>query len=128
MRSRRQRLGRRARVVIDTMLPSGADPALQLGAFDAGFDDFYDEFSRTASGPLRLGFRVALVAAIWISPLLIGRLPPLTRHRRGERERALHALATCGSLPLRQLVVVLKAVICFGYGADANVRRAIGYR
>lgn len=128
MQHPRKRLGRRARVVIDTMLPSGAHPALALGAFDAGFDDFYDEFARTAVGSMRLAFGTAIFVATWIAPLLIRRLPPLARHGRADRERSLSALATSRSPLLRQLVVVLKAVICLGYGADAGVRRAIGYR
>ena len=110
------------------MLPSGAHPALAAGAFDAGFDDFYDEFARTAVMPMRLGFAAAVFAATWIAPLLIRRLPPLTRHARADRERALGALASSGSPLLRQLATVLKAVICLGYGADPAVRRAIGYR
>ena len=110
------------------MLPSGADPSLPLGAFDAGFDDFYAEFARTAAGPMRLGFGIAIFVATWLSPLMIRRLPPLTRHQPADRERALRALATSRSLVLRQLAVVLKAVICLGYGADPGVRRIIGYR
>ena len=110
------------------MLPSGVHPALAAGAFDAGFDDFYDEFARTAVMQMRLAFAAALFVATWIAPLLIRRLPPLTRHLRVDRERALDALATNRSPVLRQLTSVLKAVICLGYGADPAVRRAIGYR
>lgn len=128
MRPNPRRLGRRARIVIDTMLPSGSHPALPIGAFDADFDGFYDDFARTAAHPMRLAFGAALFAATWIAPLLIGRLPPLTRHARGDRERALQALATSHSSTLRQLAVVMKTVICLGYGADPGVRRALGHR
>ena len=110
------------------MLPSGAPPRTLPGAFEAGFDDFYDEFARTAVAPMRLAFATALFAAIWVAPILIRRLPPLTRHSRTDRERALGAFATSRSPLLRQLATVLKAVICLGYGADPVVRRAIGYR
>lgn len=110
------------------MLPSGAHPRLAAGAFDTGFDDFYDEFARTSVAPMRLAFAAALFVATWIAPLLIRRLPPLTRHGRTDRERALGALVTSRSPLLRQLGTVLKAVTCLGYGADPAVRRAIGYR
>ena len=110
------------------MLPSAAHPTLAAGAFDAGFEDFYDDFARTAVAPMRLAFAAALFVATWVAPLLIRRLPPLTRHGRADRERALDALAASGSPLLRQLATVLKAVICLGYGADPAVRRAIGYR
>ncbi|HEX4743571.1 MAG TPA: hypothetical protein VFW12_02745 [Candidatus Limnocylindria bacterium] len=128
VRRSRKKLGPRARAVIDTMLPSGAAHRMLPGAFEAGFDDFYDEFARTAVAPMRLAFGTALFAAIWVAPILIRRLPPLTRHSRADRERALGALATSGSPLLRQLATVLKGVICLGYGADPAVRRAIGYR
>lgn len=123
-----RRLGHRARIVIDTMLPSNAHPALPLGALDTDFDRFYEDFSRTSALPMRLAFGAAVFAATWIAPLLIGRLPPLTRHARGERERALQALTTSRSSTLRQLAVVMKTVISFCYGSDPRVRRAIGHR
>lgn len=110
------------------MLPSGSHPALPIGVLDTEFDVFYDGFARTAALPMRLAFGAAIFAATWIAPLLIGRLPPLTRHARVDRERALEALATSRFSTLRQLSVVMKTVICLGYGADPGVRRALGYR
>ena len=76
---------------------------------------------------LRWGFRAALFAAIWVAPLLIRRFPPLRLHDRPARERALAAMGTSRFYIIRQMLRLLKTIVCFGYGADRNVRDAIGY-
>jgi hypothetical protein len=120
-------LPRRARVVLDTLLPGeGAHPSLP-GAFEVGFDGFWDDFTRTAALPLRLGFRLALFVALWIAPLLVGRPPPLSMHARPVRERALDALARSRLYVLRQMMLLLKATLCFHYGAVPRVRDALGF-
>ena len=120
-------LSKRARVVLDTLLPSEAHPALKAGVFDTDFDVFWLDVERTALPAWRWGFHAALWAATWIAPLLILRLPPLTQHERQTRERALAAMETSRIYFLRQLLGLLKTVVCFGYGADRDVRAAIGY-
>jgi len=120
-------LSQRARVVLDTLLPSDAHPALKYGVLDAGFEAFWSDFERSALPSWRWGFHAALFVATWIAPLLIHRLPPLTRHDRRTRERALAAMETSESYFLRQMLALLKTTVCFGYGADRDVRDAIGY-
>jgi len=120
-------LSKQSRIVLDTLLPSRAHPTLNYGVFDAGFNEFWAEFERTALPSLRWGLSTAVFAATWIAPLLIHRLPPLTLHDRPTRERALAAMGASRSYILRQLFVVLKTTVCFCYGADPNVRDAIGY-
>ena len=120
-------LNHRARVVLDTLLPAGEHPALPYGVFDAGFDAFLSEFERSTLPSLRRTIRAALFAAIWIAPLLIGRLPPLGLHDQPIRERALTAMANSRYYLLRQMLQLLKTTACFCYGADPGVRDAIGY-
>lgn len=120
-------LGSRDRIVLDTLLPAGAHPLLPNGVLDIGFDDFYREFERDATPFLRRAFRLSLAAATWIAPLLVGRRPPLERHPREIRERALEAMASSRVVTLRQLVLVLKTVVGLCYGADTSVRESIGY-
>ena len=114
--------------MIDTLLPAGGGQGSPPGALEAGLDEFLDEFARTADIRLRRAFQLALIAATWVAPVLIRRLPPLARLSSDERERALQALAGSGFLPFRQLVVVLKAVVSLGYGAHPRVREVIGDR
>ncbi len=116
-----------ARIVIDTLLPSGAHPDLPVGAFDAGFDDFYVEFRRDAVFSMKIGFWAALFLAAWIAPLLIGKLPPISLYQRQTREAALAAMGKSNLYVLRQMYLLLKATVCFSYGANSQVRRAIGF-
>ena len=120
-------LSKRARVILDTLLPAAAHPALKYGIFDADFDAFWSDFKRTALPAWRWGFHLALWVANWIAPLLIRRLPPLTQYDRLTRERGLAAMETSQMYFLRQMLGLLKTIVCFGYGADRNVRNAIGY-
>jgi len=120
-------LNSRARIVLDTLLPSQAHALLPHGLFDAGFEIFYWDFAQTANPMLRCGFQVALLAAIWFSPLLIWRIPPITLYSRETRERALAAMETSRFYLLRQLMLILKTVTSLCYGANRDVREAIGY-
>ncbi len=119
-------LDKRARVVLDTLLPSGAHPDLKLGALSAGFEDFLPHFERTAAFPMRLGFRAALFASVWIAPLLILRLPPFDRLKKKDREKALEALGKSRIYVLRQLLLLLKSIVCFSYAVHPEVRKALG--
>ncbi len=120
-------LDSRTRLVLDTLLPSHAHPTLTTGLLEAGFDEFWSVFQRTAPATPRRAFRAAVLAATWLAPVLIGRLPPLDRYDRPTRERALAALGASRVPLLRQLMLVLKTVASLAYGADPTVRRAIGY-
>lgn len=119
-------MNRRTRVVLDTLLPGGEHPVLRTGAADPRFATFLEGFESTAPPRLRLGFRAGVLIANWVSPLLIGRVPPLSLHRRSTRERALEAMSR--TYLLRQLLLSLKLVVASWYGADPDVRAAIGYR
>jgi hypothetical protein len=116
----------RSRAVLDALLPAGGPEGLP-GALEAGFESFEAGFSADAPMTMRLGWRAALFAAAWISPLLIGRLPPLDRLSAGEREAALEAMGKSRFYLLRQCCLLLKAVTSFGYGSTRAVRRVVGY-
>lgn len=119
-------IGPRDRVVLDALLPPGGPEGLP-GAFEAGFEDFERGFSKDAPLPMRFGWRAALFAAFWLSPLLIGRFPPLGRLSPEERENALCAMGKSRFYLIRQVSLLLKAVTSFGYGGTQAVRRAVGY-
>ncbi len=120
-------LDSRAHLVLDTLLPSHAHPTLTTGLLDAGLDEFWSAFQRTAPPMPRRAFQAAVLAATWLAPVLIGRLPPLARLDRPTRERALAALGASRVPLLRQLFLVLKTVTSLAYGADPAVRRAVDY-
>jgi hypothetical protein len=120
-------LNQNARAVLDTLLPSHANPVLPLGIFDAGFDAFWADVEQTALPAWRWGFRAAVFTAVWVAPLLIRRRPPLTRLDRPARERALAAMGASRFPLIRQMLVLLKTIAGFCYGAGPRVRAAIGY-
>ena len=121
------RLGAVDRAVLEALLPAGANRLLPLGVLDSGFEAFLPEFERDAAPQLRRAFRAALLAGGWLAPLLVRRLPPLSRLAPSERERALEAFGHSNVTVLRQLASVLKTVVALHYGAVAEVRQAIGY-
>jgi hypothetical protein len=120
-------LGRRSRVVLDTLLPSHAHPGLPVGVLDTEFDTFFADFERQASRPFRVNVRIALWTAVWVSPLLIKQAPPITRLERASREHALSVMGASRSATLRQLLLLLKTIAAVSYGADPRVRDLVGY-
>jgi hypothetical protein len=112
--------------VLDTLLPSGADPRLPRGFADVDFDAVHPQL-RFAPPAIGRAFELSLIVATWVAPLLIGRLPPLGRHPREVRERALEAMASSRWPVLRQLITLQKVVVSLAYGADPEVRAAIGH-
>ena len=115
------------RAVLGALLPAGMSSRLALGVLDTGFDAFLDEFEQAAPTDLRRAFGLALFTAGWLSPILIRRLPPLSRLAAADRAHALSAMERSRVPELRQLVRVLKTVVSLHYGALPQVRRAIGY-
>jgi hypothetical protein len=113
--------------VLGALLPSGASALLPQGLLDTDFESFLNTFEAEAPADFRRAFHVALTTAGWLAPLLIGRLPPMTRLNPDERERALAAMEQSRLPELRQLVIVLKTVASLHYGALPEVRQAIGY-
>lgn len=114
----------RARALLDTLLPSDGELP---GLFEAGFDEWYAHWVRTAPPLMVVGFHAALGVGIWVAPLLAGKLPPITRHDRDTREAILEALGKSRSGLLRQVALLLKVTTTFGYGVNTEVRRAVGY-
>jgi hypothetical protein len=120
-------LGKPSRIILDTLLPAAAHPVLKTGILEAGFEEFWSEVERTALPGWRWGLKAALFAANWVSPMLIGRLPPLAMHDRPTRERALAAMETSRFSFMRQMMVLLKTIVSLCYGANRDVRATIGY-
>ena len=115
------------RAVLDALLPAQASSLLPLGLMDTGFEDFLTDFEAAAPKNFRSALRLALVTAGWVAPVLIRRLPPITRLNPDGRGRALAAMERSRVPELRQLMTVLKTVASLHYGALPEVRLAIGY-
>jgi len=115
------------RAVLETLLPGGVSSALPLGVMDSGFESFLDDFKALGAADLQRAFWIALFSAGWIAPLLVGKLPPLSRLSATDRERALEAMDGSNWALSRQLIRILKTVVGLHYGALPSVRQTIGY-
>ncbi|HZQ49812.1 MAG TPA: hypothetical protein VFB69_05855 [Candidatus Dormibacteraeota bacterium] len=116
------------RAVLDALLPSGVNPVLPMGLLESGFERFWSKSSKDLAPNLRLAFRLALFGGAWVAPVLVRRMPPLSRLSPPEREKALTAMERSRIAILRQLVRILKTVAALHYGAHPDVRKALGYR
>jgi len=123
----RMRLSPTDTAVLDALLPGRAHPVLVSGISETGFERFLDDFERAAPRHLWRAFRIGLFTAAWVAPVLVRRVPPITRLREADRERALAAMASSSMPELRQLLSVLKTVTSLHYGGLPEVREAIGY-
>jgi hypothetical protein len=106
-------LGNQERVVLQTLLPPLANPSSSEGVPGSGVEEAYVDFVCSANASWRMSLRLALLAAVWLSPLLVGRVPPLGLSDRPGREAALAALGSSRILAIRQLHFVLKSVAAF---------------
>jgi hypothetical protein len=100
---------------VDAILPPAANRRLPLGATDAGVVEFFEQ--HLAFLPLRT--RIGLRAGVG----LLGAAAHV--HPRG-LTMALDALADSRLYPVRELVTLLKQVVCMGYFTHPEVRRELG--
>jgi hypothetical protein len=114
--------------IFSALLPGELHPVLGRSLDDAGFPAFLDELRDGSPAPFRLALRLALFTATWVAPVLIRRPPPLWAYSPATRQRALAAMAGSRVALFRQLLRLLKYAASLCYGADADVRRAIGHR
>jgi hypothetical protein len=103
------------RGMLDALLPSGANRRLPLGAGEAGVVEFLEEHLDFMPWRTRWGLRAALDLAG-----AGGLVYP------GGARAALAVLAGSRLYPLRELVTLLKSVVCMGYFTNPEVREELG--
>lgn len=116
------RVLRAARAVAEALFATeeGPPPGDRLDYLERDLADFFGHVTLRA----RLLFRACLATVFWLAPLLISRLPPLSRLAPEERVRALERLeATPLSLPL----LGAKAILCIVYYEHPDAAREIGW-
>ncbi len=120
-------LTKRDHIVLDTLLPAGGNPDLEPGYDPRAFSSFYAKWKSDAVFSMWIGFVAALFVCVWIAPMLIGKIPPISLYKRETREQVLMALYNSKYNVLRQVVFLLKATVSFWFGTDDRVRDALGY-
>lgn len=113
---------RAARAVAEGLFSTddGPPPRDRLDYLERDLADFFGHVTLRA----RLLFRACLATVFWLSPLLVSRLPPLSRLSTSDRVRALERMeATPLSLPL----LGAKAILCIVYYEHPDAARDIGW-
>lgn len=98
----------------------GAPPADRLDWLTREFDDYLVK----AGGRARFILTLALWAVAWLAPVMVGRLPTLTRLDRPTRIRALERMEASF---LSAAVLAVKAFLCVIYYEHPDVQREVGY-
>lgn len=101
--------------MLDALLPSGVNTRLPLGASEAGVVEFLEHHLDFLPTRTRWGLRAALDVAG-----AAGLAFP------GGARATLAALADSRLYALRELVTLMKSVVCMGYFTNAEVRAEVG--
>jgi hypothetical protein len=112
--------------VFETILPSGTDPRLSLGAADLPMLRFLDDAEARSPFEYLLGVRVALWVAMASPWLLLYSWRPWSWLDATGRLEALRRLQHHRIYALRELPSLLKTVACLGYCGVPSVQAAIG--
>jgi len=113
----------RALVVIASALfttTDGPPPTTRLHRLAAEFDDFLVSAGTRA----RILLRVSAALATWLGPLLVRRLPPLSRLKKAERINALDALE---SSAIGTPLFALKAILSLLYYEHPDAADEVGF-
>ena len=112
--------------VFETVLPSGADPTMPLGARDVPMGRFVDDLLANVPPLTVLGLR----AALWM--VMLAPLPVLGRFRSfiglaaADRMALLDRLRRSNRYVVRESVILFKIVACLGFCGLAPVQRRLG--
>jgi hypothetical protein len=101
--------------VFDALLPPGASTRIPLSGSEAGLIDWFEEHLGYLPIRTRLGLRAAIGATgVWVS---------------ADRKGAIHSLDKLASSRLyliREIVTLVKSVVCMGYFVHPSVRAEMG--
>lgn len=113
---------RAARVVAEALFSTsdGPPPPERLDYLERDLADFFGHVTLRA----RLLFRACLATVFWLAPLVLGRLPTMSRLSLADRVRALE---TMEATPLSLALLGAKAILCIVYYEHPDAARAIGW-
>ena len=82
------------------------------------------EYADSVGGKAMVAFRMGVFATTWVSPILIGRLPPLRRLDHATRIRALHRYE---SSPLGISLFAVKVFVGVSWFEHPDVAQDVGF-
>ena len=113
--------------IFDTILPSGADPRLPMGARDFPLDRFLVDLQQHASRRFLLGLRIAIWLVVWAPILFIRRLRRFPGLATDDRLKVLQKMAGSRVYFVRELVTLLKMVACLAFCGMPVIQSQVGF-
>lgn len=113
-------------LVFDTVVPSGADERMSIGARDVPMGDFIDDLWRRTPLQFRLGLRACLWFVMLCPLLLMGRVATFAGLTASERTRLLTLLGASHVYLVREMPLLFKTVACLGLCGLPDVQRKVG--
>ena len=112
--------------IFETVVPSGANERLPVGARDAPMDRFVDDLLAHAPAHFSLGLR----ACIWVlslSPLFVlGRFGTFASLEPVERIALLKRFSESPNYVIREMPLLFKTVACLGFCGLPDVQSRLG--
>jgi len=108
------------------LLPSGADPRLDIGAEDVPMRRFVDDLVARASLEFVTGLRLCTWLVMFAPWFVLRRPRTFLGIAPAERSRVMEALRTSEVYLLREAPTLLKAVVCLGFCGLPPVKRSLG--
>jgi hypothetical protein len=112
--------------IFATMLPSGADPRLPLGADDVGSGAYVDDLMRTAPRHFTLGLRACVWLIQLMPPFVLGRFSSFSALSADARTELFERMCRSDRYLIRELPMLFKTAACLGYCGLPAVQERIG--
>lgn len=115
-------------VLWETILPSGTQNGVSLGARDVGLERFLDELLAHAPARVTLGARACVWLLTFCPLFVIGRFALFPSLADEERMAVLDKLRSSDVYLVRELPILFKMLGALGYGGLPAVQRDMGIR
>jgi hypothetical protein len=112
--------------VFETLLPSGADPRLPVGAADVPMGRFVDDLAARAPLAFLCGLRAGLWLLMLAPPFVLRRPRSFLGLAPDDRLALLERLRQSRVYLVRELALLFKIVACLGFCGLGPVQRRLG--
>jgi hypothetical protein len=112
--------------VFETLLPSGADARLTVGAADVPMGRYVDDLLARAPLPSVLGMRAALWLVVFAPPFVLRRRCTFLGLTASDRLALLGRLQASDRYLIRETAMLFKFLACLGFCGLAMVQQRLG--
>ena len=112
---------------LDAVIPPDGDKGMKKSATQTGASEVYQDMVRLLPFTTAIGLRAAIYFIELMGPAFgLGRPVRFSSLSQGERTACLEGIYQSKVYLVRQMVVLVKSVACFAWGADDGVREDLG--